>query len=382
MVKEVTRYIKRGVERELWARAGGRCQFQGCNELAYKSSVTHERVNAAEMAHIYSFSKDGPRGWRGFLADKRALNNVSNLLLVCRKCHKTIDQDETGAKYSAELLQTWKRQHEDRVRVVTGISPTKNSHVILYGGKIGEEDSPLQPDLAIEAMFSDWYPADDRVIDLGLKYEHEDKSADFWRTEAAHLRAGFERHIRGRIEEAQPNHFSIFARADMPLLILLGSLLTDKVPSEVYQLHREPHTWKWQDHPDGFAYEINVPPETKAPPVLVVSLSARIHPDRISAVVPSPVSVWEITVDECHNDFLKSKVQLSMFRTAMRKLLADIGHAHPTASDLKIFPAMPVACAVELGRVRMPKADGKWSIYDQNHKLNKFIPALEIGGTP
>ena len=51
MTKEVTRHIKREVERELWARAAGRCQFQGCNELIYKSPVIHERVNVAEMAH-------------------------------------------------------------------------------------------------------------------------------------------------------------------------------------------------------------------------------------------------------------------------------------------------------------------------------------------
>ena len=30
MAKEVTRYIKKEVERELWARAAGRCQFDGC----------------------------------------------------------------------------------------------------------------------------------------------------------------------------------------------------------------------------------------------------------------------------------------------------------------------------------------------------------------
>lgn len=40
MVVEVTRHIKRPVERELWARAAARCQFSGCNKLLYKSAVT------------------------------------------------------------------------------------------------------------------------------------------------------------------------------------------------------------------------------------------------------------------------------------------------------------------------------------------------------
>ena len=62
-MKEVTRHIKSITERELWARAGGRCQFSGCNNLLYKSSITNETVNLAQKAHIYSFSEKGPRGW-------------------------------------------------------------------------------------------------------------------------------------------------------------------------------------------------------------------------------------------------------------------------------------------------------------------------------
>ncbi len=56
VIREVNRYIKREVERELWARAAGRCQFNGCNRILYRSPVTQERVNITEKAHIYSFS--------------------------------------------------------------------------------------------------------------------------------------------------------------------------------------------------------------------------------------------------------------------------------------------------------------------------------------
>jgi len=198
-VKHITRAIDRKVERELWGRAAGRCQFQGCPQLVYKSSVTQERVNAAEMAHIYSFSDDGPRGWKGFFGNPKDLNSVENLMLVCRGCHNLIDADKAGVKYSAELLLGWKKAHENRVRLVTGISHERRSHVILYGGKIGEEDSPLQFDLAADAMFPIRYPADERPINLTMQCEHEDKTPEFWATESAHLRARFEREIRPRI---------------------------------------------------------------------------------------------------------------------------------------------------------------------------------------
>jgi SMODS-associated and fused to various effectors sensor domain/HNH endonuclease len=379
MTKEVTRHIKPEIERELWGRAAARCQFSDCNRLLYKSPVTQEPVNLAEMAHIYSFSKDGPRGWGPFKTNPASLNDLNNLMLVCHDCHKKIDKDKKGERYSADLLKNWKEAHETRVRVVTGISASKKSHVVLYGSRIGDENSPLQAAPAIEAMFSDWYPADDRSVNLSMQCALDDSTMEFWTSEAAHLRKEFDRQIRVRVEESRPNHFSVFAMAAQPLLILLGSLFTDKVPTIVYQLHREPKTWKWQPHPDNFRFQVNEPTDRDGIPVLALSLSAKINTERIESVMTGKTAIWEVTIDECHNDFLRSEAQLSMFREVVRKLMVTIKAAHPTAVELKVFPAMPASCAVELGRVRMPKADLPWVIYDQNNTHQRFIETLIIG---
>jgi hypothetical protein len=379
MSKEVTRHIKSEVERELWGRAGARCQFSDCNRLLYKSPVTQESVNLAEMAHIYSFSKDGPRGWGPFKTNPVGLNDVSNLMLVCHDCHKKIDQDKKGERYSAGLLRSWKEAHETRVRIATGISVSKKSHVVLYGSRIGDENSPLQTAAAFDAMFPDWYPSDDRPVNLSMQCALDDSVQEFWTTEAAHLKKEFDRQIRVRVEEAQPNQFSVFALASQPLLILLGSLFTDKVPAIVYQLHREPKTWKWQPHPDNFHFRINEPADKSGVPVLIFSLSAKIGVERVESVLKGKTAIWELTICECHNDFLRSEAQLSMFREAVRKIMVKIKAEHPNAAELKLFPAMPLSCAVELGRVRMPKADLPWVIYDQNNKHQNFIETLTIG---
>jgi hypothetical protein len=97
--------------------------------------------------------------------NRKKLNDVSNLLLVCHDCHKTIDQDD-GRRYPADLLIASKQQHEEWVRIATEIEPNRRSHVLLYGGKIGEEDSPLQAGSAFEAMFPDWFPAEERPVVL------------------------------------------------------------------------------------------------------------------------------------------------------------------------------------------------------------------------
>ena len=380
MSKEVTRYIGREIERELWARAAGRCQFNGCNQILYKSPITQERVNISEKAHIYSFSEEGPRGWGPLKKNKKAINNISNLMLVCHACHKIIDQDEKGIRYSASLLKQFKWQHEQRVYLVTGISSDKKSHVVMYGANIGEEKSPLQYIEAVEAIFPDWYPAEEKPVNLSMSCEHEDKTAEYWETENSNLKTIFERNIVPRIKENNPAHFSLFALAPQPLLIRLGVLFTDKIAVEVYQLHREPRTWQWQKHPEDFKYIIEEPDNTNNPPVLIVSLSDKVKHERITSILGQNVSIWELTIEEYHNDFLRSQAQLAMFRETVRKLMVVIKERCGQSTPLSIFPAMPVSCAVEFGRVRMPKADMPWIIYDQNNKEGKFIKALEISG--
>lgn len=377
--KDVTRYIKPEAERELWGRAAGRCQFSDCNKLLYKHGVTQQPVNLAEKAHIYSFSKKGPRGWGPFAINRTGLNDVPNLLLACHDCHKLIDDDKTGEKYSAELLKKWKEEHESRVRIATGIPPKKRSHVVLYGSRIGDEHSPLSIGEAFEAMFPDWYPADDRPINLAMRSAMDDGTEAFWNAEAEHLRREFRQRVRPLVEEAQPNHFSILALASQPLLIQLGALFTDKVPAIVYQPAREPKTWRRQPHPDGFNFIVNKPEDLSGPPVVLFSLSARVAHDRVHSALGPKASIWEVTSNDCHNDFLRSETQLSEFRTIVRKLMVAIREAHPDATHIHIFPAMPVACAVELGRVRMPKADLLWEVYDHHNKLNAFVKRLTIG---
>lgn len=377
MAKEITRYIERAAERELWARAAGRCEFDGCNRPVFKSPVTQEQVNISEKAHIYSFSENGPRG-HGPLT-KKQLNQLSNLMLVCHDCHKKIDQDKKGGRYSGELLRGWKEEHEKRIAIVTAVDPTKKSHVILYGANIGDQTSKLQPMAAKDALFPDWYPAEERAVQLSMSWEGKDSNDAYWRTEAENLKSAFNRQIRPLLDGAEGPHLSLFALAPIPLLTLFGSLLTDKVPAQTYQLHREPQTWKWLAGPNNFIFQVKLPAAFKNPPALVMSLSDSIAHSRITDVLGDAVSIWELTIEQPHNDFLKSKEQLSKFRETVRQLIVAIGKAHGKSTPLSIFPAIPVACAVDLGRVRMPKADSPWIIYDQNSKHGRFIRALEIG---
>ena len=173
---------------------------------------------------------------------------------------------------------------------------------------------------------------------------------------------------------------SVFALAPQPLLIQLGALLTDKIDVETYQLHREPKGWMWQDCADDFDYIVNRPDNFDGKPALIVSLSDHVSPERITRVVGEDTSIWEITLKNPHNDFMQAKQQLSLFRKRLRSLIVEIKRVHGEATPVHIFPVMPVSCAIEFGRARMPKADMPWLIYDHDMKTGEFIKAIELKG--
>lgn len=368
--------IRRPVEAMLWGKAAGRCEFEGCNRSLWKSSVTQEIVNQAQKAHIYSVSENWERGNDAISAEE--LNEIGNLMLVCYECHRKIDAKlKGGERYSADRLRRWKADHESRVERVTGIDPSKRSHVLLYGANIGVHSSPLAFSEAADAMFPQRYPAEDKAIELSLRNSAiDERDAAYWLHEGRNLRRLFEKRVRERRADGDIDHLSVFALAPQPLLLLLGSLLIDIGVTDVYQRRREPPTWSWSESDEETEFIVREPEATAGPPALILSLSATVSKDRIYDVA-GDATVWELTVKEPHNDFLRSRRQLSQFRTAARRLLDRIKSRHGQDATLSIFPAMPVATAVELGRVRMPKADLPWRVFDQVGERG-FIPALNV----
>ncbi|MGE4054617.1 MAG: SAVED domain-containing protein [Vicinamibacterales bacterium] len=374
-----SRQVAGTVQNMLWGRSAGRCEFAGCNKPLWKSSVTQERVNIAQKAHIYAFSSRGPRARRGIPVS--VLNSVDNLMLVCHECHQKIDRRRDGGRYKAPLLFQMKAAHEQRVQRVTGISERRQSHVLLYGANIGEHGSPLAYEEAATAIFPGRYPASDTPISLGVvNSPSTDRDAGFWVAESGNLTRQFALGVRERVAQREIQHLSVFALAPQPLLVLLGVLLGDINNVDVYQRRREPATWQWASagRHRRTSFRIEEPPDRNGPPALVLSLSATVTPDRVVSVIGPRASIWTITTRTPHNDLITCRDQLSELRIFLRRLLDRIKATHGQQTPVHIFPAAPVSAAVELGRVRMPKADSPWVIYDQLNARGAFVRALSI----
>jgi hypothetical protein len=254
---------------------------------------------------------------------------------------------------------------------------------VLYGANIGEHASPLSAAEAIDAIMPERYPTDRNGLVLGMiNSSCADHDADFWRVEERQLRAKFTELVRPHLTNGARQHFSVFGFAPQPLLVLLGSLLSDIPQADVYQLHREPPGWRWREPaPTGpIDFQVVAPPNDGATVALVFSLSATVVDERIHRVVGDAAAIWRITIAEPNNDLLRTREELALFRQTVRRVLDRIKAQHPSATVIHVFPAMPVATAVELGRVFMPKADLPLQVYDENRKLRGFAPAILIGG--
>lgn len=360
----------------LWGRAAGRCQFAGCNRDLTMNPNTKEAVGIAEEAHIIAYTPNGPRGDKEL--SEKYCRDIDNLMLLCHDCHKPIDANP--AKYSIKLLREMKERHESRIRLVSGISDEKSSNLLIYDANVGSATAHIDARECIDAMFPEWYPIQRDGIRLGLcNSVQTDDGQLFWELESAQLRKAFAAKVLPVLSDSseQPNT-CVFALAPQPLLILLGSLLTDIHNVSIYQLHREPRTWKWLSVADEISYILSEPTLKTNNPALVLSLSANISDNRIQSVMPD-ASIWRISIPAPNQDFLKNAQMLSNFRVVVRTALNAIKASHPYATSISIFPAMPVAAAIELGRVRQPKADLPFTIWDENRKLGGFHKTITIG---
>jgi hypothetical protein len=376
--KEVTRNIAVSVQCLLWGRAAGRCEFRGCNTPLWKSCVTQEQINIAEKAHIYSFSSRGPRGNAGIATEK--IHVLTNLMLVCHACHRKIDGKRNLGRYSVFRVQAMKAAHERRIEIVSGIAAEKNSDILLYGANIGKHSSPLNYAEVALALFPDRYPAADRAIELSLRNSSSCERDDgFWRNESFELRRKFDRLVRAPMAEGAIRHLSVFALAPQPLLVLLGTMLGDIFPCDVYQRHREPvTTWEWPEVSETPPFRLRRPECTDGPAALLFDVSATVDQGRIRRVLGEQVSIWSIGVSPAHSDVVKSRGQTARFRALVRAALNQIKAAHGHGTTLHVFPVMPVSLAVEAGRVRMGKSDMPWVLYDQVDPRSGFVPALSL----
>src|SRR5437879_4493732 len=118
VVQVTPRKINDFTRLELFVRAGGRCQFDGCN-----------------------------------------------LMLLCPQCHKLIDNDPD--RHSVATLEKYKEKHEERIHHVTRLGPDLRTTVVQLKARIADQSVAIPAAQVTEAV-APRYPMDTKghVIDL------------------------------------------------------------------------------------------------------------------------------------------------------------------------------------------------------------------------
>lgn len=369
-------HIPSQVKQQIWFAAHGRCEFRGCNKRLYTSGVTMEKCNISNYAHIIGDSPDGPRGNE---LSKILSKDPSNLILLCPECHDLIDSKSGEKKYTVEVLKSMKKEHEERIDFLTGICPNQKSLVVAYGPKLGQDNQLFQKDVLNNIILPERYPLDLNPIELHMKNTALDESMQvYWQTEQLQIETLCRDKVIKTLESGACSHISLFPLGPQPLLIKLGTILNDRYNVQVYQKHREPDTWRWLENRSSNNIIVEEPADKSKEPILIIALSTQAIKARVLQRFGANASIWTITCDIPGNDMMESKYQLEQFRMAVRKVMDDIKSSNLENIDLKIFMAAPASCAVELGRIRMPKADSKWVIFDYSNKQEKDIETIAI----
>lgn len=369
--------IPQKLQSAIWARAGGRCQYHGCNVDLVGDLIAGRRDGLyGFIAHIVADSADGPRG--DPVRSAELAKDLSNLMLMCGRHHKFIDVYAV-ADHPMELLLAMKAAHESRIALVAGIDEERSSHVLRFCANIGQNEALVSKQAVFSAMAPDRFPESDQTIDLELlNLAMTDGEEAYWTTQAENLRRQYKAKVSGRIERQEIRHISAFALAPQPLLIELGRLLCDIVPVTTHQRHREPSSWRWARDREPVSYSMSKPTgQRDGPVVLKLGVSATVTDDRIKAVLGGEVEIWSLTADDPGNDIVRCPDDQASYRRLLRGLFDRIKAKHGTGRDLHVFPAVPASLAVETGRVWMPKADLPMLVYDQQPGRG-FVPALRI----
>jgi hypothetical protein len=368
-ISDITRVL-------LCVRAGGRCEFDGCNKYLFRHHLTHAEENFSQMAHIVAFKLDGPRGRSGRRPKK--INNVANLMLLCAECHHLIDRNPE--EYSRETLEKYKKDHEERILRLTAIKPDSKTTVVQLKSRIGAQTVAI-PAPEIHRAVSPLYPQDPQgfLIDL-TSIDGQDDA--FYQAATRTIRKRIERLYEPGMEVDQTRHISLFALAPIPLLVYLGSQLSNKVTVDPYQRHRDTEDWVWKTDSEPVEYVFHKLRKGTNPScvALVLSLSGVIKLSELPRQIDEKFFIYEITLAKGtpRPSFLRMREDLAHFKGAYEEARSSIRRDHSGLVALHLFPAVPAPVAVLCGRELLPKVDPALIVYDNDKSSGGFQQILRV----
>lgn len=402
--------LKPGDQRLLWGRAGGRCQR--CNLDLSRDQAGWLPYNLAENAHVVASAVAGTRGDDG--RSVALANSIENHLLLCRSCHKIIDDKHRGEKlFPTEALMKLKQDHEGLVKRLMDLAKKPQSVAVYISAAVGERR--LQPmvvsDINMAIVNANMVPALHHPIHIDLlsllEIDALDSTPEFWAFASKKISRELEAKVLegAHVKLNEVEHFSIFGLAPIPVLALLGSLipdtrkamhfepylaelnpgrepLTDAIEMQVRQYDRDTSTWSWPSQrslppPSFSATHYSGPQQQQGGDVAILcEVSFPTHEDLVRAVLPhSPL--YKLCASPVNPNLIQAHSDVEVFIQTFRDLLSRIERTHGHEVHVHLFGALPVSCAIALGRVRV-KGAPSLAIYNLQKNPTRYAHGITL----
>jgi hypothetical protein len=158
--------------------------------------------------------------------------------------------------------------------------------------------------------------------------------------------------------------------------------LSNKVPLDLFQRHRDSEKWTWKGTGEPVDYDFRkVQGGTdNAHVALLLSLSGKIAPQALPREIDASCHVYEMTLKNTTPapTFLNRKDDLDRFRIAYQSALAELLKEHSGLATIKLFPAVPAPVAVLCGRELLPKVHPQLRVYDNDKQAGGFVYQLTL----
>lgn len=370
--------------RAVWAAAAGRCTF--CNRSCVENEELGLAVPIGELAHNIGWGKGSPRGESELTPGQRA--STGNLLLLCRNCHKPIDDDGVIGVYDTERLLEMKNEHEARIRFLTAIDASRKACILRVVGNVRNVPPALSYDAVLSAtvavgLFPTRLPdAYRHAEDADLRGLAGEGTPHYYDAAVAKLDELIRR-VDAGIAIGEISRLAVFGWARIPLLIHLGAQLDDKIETFIFQRQRidDRNAWKWPAFqapaPEFECTQIREGDRSSV--ALILGLSGTIRIDELPPEVAGHTvyTLQPVAPVEPDPSLISSPIALHNFDRAIRGFLAMLERVHGKLPSIAVFPAVPVSAAVTVGRTLMPNVSPHLLVYDRN-EAGEFVLALEV----
>lgn len=373
-VEDVTSRVSSVTRAALCGTAAGRCEFRGCNQFLFEHHLTLQQGNFSEVAHVVAFRQGGPRGLDGARPDD--INAIGNLMLLCPQCHKNIDDHED--EFSRELLISFKSEHESRIRLVTDVPPTAKTVVVAIKAPVRDSTVDIPPhDIkrAVHPLYA--HAREPFLIDLNAL---SGVGASLY--ECARRKIDVE--IARLYEQGSPvydsRNISVFALAPIPILVYLGSRMSNKIPLQLFQKHRDTQDWTWKR--DGVRADFELTKlrdgSDRGAVGLILPLSGTIDRTQLPPDIRDNATLYEIRLRGRlpGTDFLRLAADLESFAATYRRFLSLVEANHRHVRTLHLFPAVPAPIAVLCGFERQPLVHPHLLVHSNDGPESGFVQAM------